>query len=78
MARKDDLLKSFLTHELLENKYEIKKEDLPKTLRDALKSDIAIIKSIALIVEALDGTSPVSDTVLRNQVTQYLNEHYGN
>lgn len=74
MARKDDILKSFLTHELLENKYELKQEELPKTVREALNSDKPIIKAIALIVEGLDGTSPVTDSVLRNQVTQFLNE----
>ena len=74
MARKDDILKSFLTHELLENKYELKKEELPNTVREALNSDKPIIKAIALIVEGLDGTSPVTDSVLRNQVTQFLNE----
>lgn len=74
MARKDDILKSFLTHELLENKYEFKEEELPNTVREALNSDKPIIKAIALIVEGLDGTSPVTDSVLRNQVTQFLNE----
>jgi hypothetical protein len=74
MARKDDILKSFLTHELLENKYELKKEVLPTTVREALNSDKPIVKAIALIVEGLDGTSPVTDSVLRNQVTQFLNE----
>lgn len=74
MARKDDILKSFLTHELLENKYELKKEELPTTVREALNSDKPIIKAIALIVEGLDSTSPVTDSVLRNQVTQFLNE----
>lgn len=74
MARKDDILKSFLTHELLESKYEFKKEELPTTVREALNSDKPIIKAIALIVEGLDGTSPVTDSVLRNQVTQFLNE----
>ena len=74
MARKDDILKSFLTHELLENKYAIKKEELPSTVREALNSDKPIIKAIALIVEGLDGTSQVTDSVLRNQVTQFLNE----
>lgn len=74
MARKDDILKSFLTHELLESKYELKKEELPSTIREALNSDRPIIKAIALIVEGLDGNSPVTDSVLRNQVTQYLNE----
>ena len=74
MARKDDILKSFLTHELLESKYDLKKDELPSTIREALNSDQTIIKAIALIVEGLDGASPVTDSVLRNQVTQFLNE----
>jgi hypothetical protein len=74
MARKDEILKSFLTHDLLESKYELNKEDLPSSIREALNSDKPIIKAIALIVEGLDGTSPVTDSVLRNQVTQFLNE----
>lgn len=74
MARKDDILKSFLTHELLEDKYEFKIAELPSTVREALNSDKPIIKAIGLIVEGLDGTSPVTDSVLRNQVTQFLNE----
>lgn len=74
MAKKDYILKSFLNHELLENKYELNKDELPTTVREALNSDIPLVKAIAIIVEGLDGTSPVTDTVLRNQVTQYLNE----
>ncbi|MDT8887817.1 hypothetical protein VR610_10140 [Aquirufa regiilacus] len=74
MARKDDILRSFLTHELLESKYDIKKEELPSSIREALNSDKSIIKAIALIVEGLDGSTQVTDSVLRNQVTQFLNE----
>jgi hydroxylamine reductase (hybrid-cluster protein) len=74
MARKDDILKSFLTHDLLENKYGYNIEELPTTVKEALFSDKPIIKAIALIIDGLDGTSPVTDTVLRNQVTQFLNE----
>ena len=74
MARKDDILKSFLTHELLETKYEFNKEDLPSTIREALNSDKPIIKAIALIVEGLDGAVPITDPVLRNQITQFLND----
>lgn len=74
MARKDDILKSFLKHELLETEYELKTENFPSTVREALKSDKPIIKAIGLIVEGLDGISPVTDSVLRNQVTQFLNE----
>jgi hypothetical protein len=74
MARKDEIMKSFFTHEILAKKYEFKKEELPSTVREALKSNKPIIKAIALIVEGLDGTSPVTDSVLRTQVTQFLNE----
>ncbi len=74
MARKDNILRSFLTHDLLESKYEFDKTDLPSTIGEALYSDEPIIRAIALIVEGLDGTSPVTDSVLRNQVTQFLNE----
>ena len=73
MARKDDIFKSFLKHELLETKYELKREELPDTVREALLSEIPIIKAIALIVEGKEGTSPVTDKILRNQVTQFLN-----
>jgi hypothetical protein len=74
MARKDEILKSFLSHELLLSKYEIKSSELPNTVREALNCDKPIVKAIALIVEGLDGTSAVTDSVLRNQVTQFLNE----
>lgn len=74
MARKDDILKSFLHHELLTTKYELQDSDIPVTVREALNSDKPIIKAIALIVEGLDGTPPpVTDTVLRQQITQFLN-----
>jgi len=74
MARKDDILKSFLNHELLTTKYELQDSDIPATVREALNSDKPIIKAIALIVEGLDGTTPVTDAILRQQVTQFLNE----
>ena len=74
MARKDDILKSFLTHDLLESKYNYNKEELPSSIREALNSDKPVIKAIALIIEGLEGTSPVTDSVMRNQVTQFLNE----
>ena len=74
MARKDEILKSFLAHDILINKYDLNSAELPSTIREALNSDTPIIKAIALIIEGLDGTSLVTDSVLRNQVTQYLNE----
>ena len=73
MARKDDILKSFLTHELLENKYELKKEELPSTVREALNSDKPIIKAIALIVEGLEKSPTATVNELRNSVLQFSN-----
>lgn len=73
MARKDDILKSFLTHELLENKYEIKRQDLPQTVTEALNSDIPIVKAIALVVEGLEKAPTATDNELRNSILQFLN-----
>ncbi len=73
MARKDDILKSFLTHELLENKYKLKKEQHPTTVREALNSDKPIVKAIALIVEGLEKSPTSTDNELRNSVLQFLN-----
>lgn len=73
MARKDDILKNFLTHELLESKYELKQEQLPKTVREALNSDIPIVKAMALIVEGLEKSPNATDNELRNSVLQFLN-----
>ena len=73
MARKDDILKSFLTHELIENKYQLNIEKLPSTVREALNSDIPIVKAAALIVEGLEKSPTVTDNELRNSVLQFLN-----
>jgi hypothetical protein len=73
MARKDDILKNFLTHELLESKYELRNEDLPTTVREALNSDIPIVKAIALIIEGLEKSPSATDNELRNSILQFLN-----
>jgi len=73
MARKDDILKSFLTHELLESKYELRNEVLPTTVWEALNSDIPIVKAIALIIEGLEKSPSATDNELRNSILQFLN-----
>ncbi len=74
MARKDEILSSFLKHEMLKEKYELKKSDIPSTVREALNSDKAIVKAIALIVDGLESPTQITDSALRNQITQFLNE----
>jgi hypothetical protein len=72
MARKDNILNSFLNHPMLKEKYELD-EPLPSTTREALNSQVPIIKAIALIVENLEGSTPPTDLALHKIVTQYLN-----
>lgn len=74
MARKDDILKSFLTHELLENKYNLKQVQLPATVREALNSDIPIVKAIALIIDGLESKPSITNTALNVQLRQYLKD----
>lgn len=74
MARKDDIFKSFLKHELLKEKYNINHNAHPSSISEALHSKIPIIKTIALIVDGLETIPPISDVELRNRITQYLND----
>lgn len=74
MSRKDEILKSFLEHEIIIDKYHVDSSSLPHNVREALKSDVPIIKATALIVDNLEGPNPATDATLRNIVTQYLNE----
>lgn len=74
MARKDDILYSFLKHEILVKKYDLKESEIPAIVRQALSSDVPIVKAIALIVDGLENLTPITDSVLRNQITQFLNE----
>lgn len=74
MARKDDILISFLEHDIIKDKYQIESNELPTTVRDALNSNVPIIKAIGLIVENLEASTPTTDNALRNLITQYLNE----
>ena len=55
MAEKDNILLSFMEHEILATKYNLDKNSLPKSFIEAKNSKIPIIKSIAEIVDAIDG-----------------------
>lgn len=74
MARKDDIICSFLTHSLLQTKYELKETEIPTSLKQALSSQVPIIRTLALIVDKLESTEQIKDTDLRNLITQYLNQ----
>ena len=72
MAKKDDILRSFMTHDILRVKYNIADSEIPSNLREGLNSNIPIIKAISLIVDKLESTETIRDNDLRNLIIQYL------
>lgn len=73
MTLKDEILNSFLNHEILGSQYGIIGLETPITIREALNSDIPIIKAIALIVDASEKTQAATENELRIIVLNYLN-----
>lgn len=71
----NELLNSFLDHELLKDKYKIAENDLPNNLKDALVSDYPVVNSIAMIVQTIQSDSNITDKALKTKVSQHLNEH---
>jgi hypothetical protein len=73
MARKDEIFKCFLEHDLLKEKYGINQGEMPGSLREGLNSNVAIVKAIAKIVENLECPSPTIDKKIYETITQLLN-----
>jgi hypothetical protein len=71
----NELLNSFLDHELLQDKHKVQKKDLPNNLKDALKSENAVVNSIAMIVQTLQSDSNITDKAFKTKVSQHLNEY---
>jgi hypothetical protein len=74
MARKDDIFKSFLDHDIIESRYLLNQEVLPKTVREGLNSNIPVVKAIALIVDGLERSPSTGDNQLKDIVLRFLNE----
>lgn len=75
MARKDQIFESFLKHDLLKDKYGLDESKLNINLRVAVKSDVAIIHVIAIIVESLEKPHKETNSAIRNMITQYLDKN---
>jgi hypothetical protein len=71
MLQKDKILNSFLTHQLLKEKYGYEYKET--TVSSSLKSKHKIVKSIALIVEKCE-VNKLSENELRKQILRFLNE----
>lgn len=75
MAKKDEIFKSFMKHNLLKDKYGIDKEIIPDTVREAKNSEIPIIKIIGEIVDTIDSNIDAdkkTDIQTYDLLTRYL------
>lgn len=75
MAKKDEIFKSFVTHELLKEKYGITSNTIPSTVREAKNSDIPIIKIFGEIVDSIDSNLDAdkkTDQQTYDLLTRYL------
>jgi hypothetical protein len=73
MVKKDNILKSYLEHEVLLEKYGISTDELPNTVDKAQISNEAIIKTIAIIIDSKE-VQLSTDKELYRRINQYLNE----
>lgn len=71
--KKDMFLRDFLSHPLLQNKYELKASDIPKSCSEALKSEHKIIRGIATICDELMDKPTVSVNSLYETMAKRLN-----
>lgn len=73
MARKDDLIKSFLGHQMLRDKYGITEEEMNYSHSTALDSNKPVIRSIAIVIGQVESSASISDGKLYEMIAQYLN-----
>ncbi len=73
MIRKDKLLLDFLNHSKIKE-YNIPKSELKLSVQDAMRSNYPIVKSIAMIVNELEKSSPTSDNELNKIIKRMLND----
>lgn len=75
--RKDRILRSFMEHPILTDKYGIEDAQKPNSCLEALNSDIPIIRTLGLIVDELEKTDRISDNALQQKIRTFLNNNSG-
>lgn len=71
--RKERIFLRLMSHSLISEKYEIGEGEIPRSLNDGMRSEITIIKTIALIISELESKDRISDQALQNKVIRHLN-----
>lgn len=72
---KNKILKKFISHELIREKYRLEETDIPNNVTRALVSEIPIIRAIAILVDELESNQGINDISLYNKINIYLNQN---
>jgi len=73
MTRKDKLLKDYLAHPLIQDKYKITDRRIPKNVDDGMMSSSPIIKAIAHIINEVEYPSK-SEKEVEQLIRKLLNK----
>jgi hypothetical protein len=74
MAKEDEILTAFMSHPLLKEKYGIKEEELPNTIKNGMSSKYPIIVAITNIVKGQQRIPAVTDSEIQRQLFEILNK----
>jgi hypothetical protein len=73
MIKEDQLLKAFMAHPLLKDKYGISEDELPNNIETGMKSKHPIIVAITNIVKDIQKAPAATDADIQRQLFTILN-----
>jgi len=74
MTRRDLLLKDFMSHPIISEKYKISPSKIPSTLEDGLNSSYPIVKSISYMIKEIKRSPKKSEKEVDKLIRKLLNE----
>jgi len=74
MTRRDLLLKDFLSHPLITEKYKISPSKIPSSLAEGLNSSYPIVKSISFMIKEIMKSPKKSEKEVDKLIRKLLNE----
>lgn len=72
---KNKILKKFIGHDLIKEKYNLEEKDIPNNITRALASEIPIIRTIAIMIDELESNQGINDITIYNKINIYLNRN---
>jgi len=74
MTRKDKLLKDYLAHPLIQDKYKLSDRRIPTTVDEGVQSSSPIIKAISYIINEVEKYPSKSEKEVEQLIRKLLNE----